>query len=468
MDLPKHVERGDVARLFPVIAETSKEQKASSILLSVMSAVPAFANSLLIQLGQKIGNRTVVNTFTEVQFQNDVGVKKSNRPDGLIQVDFGKRTWSALLEAKIGNNELDSDQIERYMRLARENELDAVITISNQFAATPAHHPVAIPKQLTRKVSLFHFSWTAILTEAVLIHERKELADKEQAFLIREFVRFFSHPSAGVSGFTSMPQQWTEAVEKIQVGGRIVKGDIGVPVVGAWHQELRDLSLYMSRIIGCGVSTKISRTHAGNADQRLRDDVDKLCRDNVLHGSLQVPNAAADIGIVVDLRSRTLRVSMLLDAPKDKKSNRARLNWLMRQLRKTEAKGVSIGARWPSRAQTTVCTLAELRDKQDDNEINRSKFEVRSFEVIVSSQSARRFSGKRTFIEELESLVPYFYEQIGQHLQAWKPSPPKPKHSVSTRTADMNDKPVEVITASAGNDHAALMEIPEFLRRLSQ
>ena len=63
MKLPEYLKSGEVARLFPVISDSSKEQRAASILMSVLSAVPPFSNAILSQLGQKVGTRSVVNSF---------------------------------------------------------------------------------------------------------------------------------------------------------------------------------------------------------------------------------------------------------------------------------------------------------------------------------------------------------------------------------------------------------------------
>jgi hypothetical protein len=40
---------------------------------------------------------------------------------------------------------------------------------------------------------------------------------------------------------------------------------------------------------------------------------------------------------------------------------------------------------------------------------------------------AAKFSGAKTFIEALEEAVPYFYEQVGQHLRPYVATPPKIK-----------------------------------------
>lgn len=462
MERPAYLSSGDPARLFPALSEGNKEQRATSIFLSVLSAVPPFADVLLSQIGKNISSRTVVNTFTEIVFDQEAGSGRKDRPDGLIEIESRGKKWTALVEAKIGNNHLDIDQVERYLKLARENGIDAVITISNDFVTLPTHPPLKVSKSLLKKVSLFHFSWTSILTEAVLLHEKRTLRDGEQAFLIREFVRFFSHPSAGLSGYTTMPESWVTAIDRIQAGGKIPKSDVAHSVVSAWHQEVRDLVLQMSRQIGVGVELKLPRNHLNDPEKRLKDGIDALCETGALEEALSIPNAASDILLTADLRARCIRISMKLNAPKDKKTSKARLNWLLKQLKDTEEDTVQVGLNWVARAGTSYYSHAELEKRPEIAYENNTAREIRSFEITVTSKSARRFNGRKTFIEEIESMVPRFYEYLGQHLRAWSPSPPKPIHSVK-KAEEQNTKEVGV----AGNAHAELLEIPEFLNRVA-
>lgn len=467
MELPESLKFGEVARLFPVISETGKEQRASSILLSVISAVPPLANAIFSPLGQKIGARTSVDTFTEVVFKSDPSSPRRDRPDGLIVVSTGHRKWSCLIEAKIGKNDLQSDQLERYLKLARENGVNAVLTISNEFAAVPTHHPLAVQKSLLRKVELFHLSWSGILTDALLLHEQAAIKDPEQAFLLREFIRFFSHDSAGVTGFTSMPKEWSTAVAQAQAGGKIIRSDAS-EIVRAWHQQIRDLSLIMSRIISCKVGVRLPRSHVSDPDKRLSDDIHSLCGKGTLSADLEIPNTASSLMILADVNARSIRISMSVDAPRNKARNSSRVSWLLRQLRDVEISDVYISAIWASRAANTVLSLGEVRKDPKKIEDGASNSDMRAFEITLTSNSARRFAGTRTFIEELEFLVPQFYEKIGQHLESWQPSPPKPKHSVS------EDEPVNQLPTtaeqnpaqpSAGNAHSDLLEIPGFLSR---
>lgn len=130
--LPDFVKSGEPARLFPVLADTSKEGRTLSIFLACLESVGGFGRAMLSGLGQKIGTRGRIDTFTEVVLAKSDGTAK-HRPDGLIVVHTGKATWTALVEAKVGAAELTNEQIEAYLNLAKLNGIDAVITLSNQF-----------------------------------------------------------------------------------------------------------------------------------------------------------------------------------------------------------------------------------------------------------------------------------------------------------------------------------------------
>src|SRR3546814_8155815 len=59
----------------------------------------------------------------------------------------------------IGKAEIEAEQVERYLTIARAHKVDAVLTISNQFVALPTHSPLSLPKASLRGVELFHWSW---------------------------------------------------------------------------------------------------------------------------------------------------------------------------------------------------------------------------------------------------------------------------------------------------------------------
>jgi len=359
--LPDILESADIARLIPVIADSRREQRVASVFLATLSAVPGFAKPLLSSIGVRLGKRSVIDTFTEVVVKGHKEAK--SRPDGLITVSTSKKPWLALVEAKIGNSPLDDEQVQRYLQLARSSGIDAVITLSNQFVARPTHSPVNTPKPLTKKVDLFHWSWKTILTEAILLQRQGAIADPDQAFILREFVRFLSHGSIGVSGFERMPSQWRDTVTLVKSGGGIAKNSPDAEaVVAAWHQEARDLALRMSQHLAATVDVKLPRVHTNDPEQRLKDDCAKLGTQHKLQAVYEIPNAASDLSVTVDLMSQTIRVGMEVDAPQDKQRGAARVNWLLRQFKSDENDPLFVRIVWPSRAQDTVCRLSELRE----------------------------------------------------------------------------------------------------------
>jgi len=205
--LPDYLKQGEQARLFPVLSTTSKEGRTTSIVLACLAKIDEFGASLLGSVGQKVGVRTKIETFTEVVFTKSSDNPK-DRPDGLIVLRTGNREWKAIIEAKVGNTELNADQVEKYRNIAKENGIDCIITLSNQFATTPTTHPITEVNKSRSKIPVYHWSWMFVLTEADLLLSRDAISDVDQRVLLNELRRFLSHESAGVKGFDRMPKEW--------------------------------------------------------------------------------------------------------------------------------------------------------------------------------------------------------------------------------------------------------------------
>jgi len=427
-DLPPFLKSGESARLLPVAADSSKEVRAASIALAVLSAVPDFRAAMLSTIGQRAGSRARLDCYTEVVFANEPPDMKC-RPDGLLVLEGGKgRTWSCLVEVKIGAAQLQTEQVERYAALAKLNGIDAIVTISNQFVATPTHSPLALPKSSLKGVDLFHWSWMFLLTQALLVLNDETVETPAEEFILREFARHLDHPATGTSRFDQMNPEWKDLVSKVQSGAVLTRNEPAVEFsVGAWHQEVRDLSLMLSRQLRTLVSICLPKPHRENYESRLKDDSDILIREHKLSCTLDVPDAAAPLDITADLLRRSIVVSMTLTAPKDKQRASARINWLLRQLAKSEASGIQVRANWPGRAAATQASLASLRENPECLEADNKSLAPYSFDVLLVADLAGKFAGRKTFIEQLEEVVPLFYKDVGEHLRAYVPPPPKLK-----------------------------------------
>jgi hypothetical protein len=194
----------------------------------------------------------------------------------------------------------------------------------------------------------------------------------------------------------------------------------------------------------------------------------------LLDAELVIPNATSPIAISADLKTRTIKVGMRVEAPQDKQRGKARVNWLLRQLSHDEMENLYVKLIWPTRTKDTICSLREVREDPTTVLEEGHGQPPRAFEIFHVTDDVRRFSGRKTFIEDLESVVPTFYDQVGQYLQTWRPKPPKPAENVTpdkpgkaastvSKETSAETKPQSKI--DPGNRHAFLLEIPSFFKR---
>jgi len=442
-ELPDPIEFGELARLLPALKEVNKEDRATSILLGTFRAVPAFAKAMFASVEQRIGVKSKIQCYSQVVLKEPKESKL--RPDGLLIVNKPSGNWLAMIESKIGTASLEKEQILSYVDLAKKNNIDAIITISNEFSALPTHHPIRFTRNERGGIEIYHWSWLEILTKALLLQDSEEIQGTTQKFLLAEFIRFFEHEASGVKGFTQMNSEWKDIVVKAQNGTTLRKqSEEVVNTVAAWHQESRDLSLILSRELSVIVKEKLTKNHAKKPEIRVKDDVDKLVSTAELVSVFEVPDAASEIVVIANLSRRSLVCSMTLTAPDDRKTNKSQVTWLLRQLSKTSDENLFIRAWFKGSPISSHASMTELIDAADSLVIEgKEKVLFSRFEVAISSDLAGKFSGSRAFIQQLEILVPDYYANIGQYLRAYVKPAPKPQSSVSEPAS-------EALTVTAG------------------
>ena len=448
------------ARLFPVLADTSKEGRTLSMFLACLSHVPEFGKTLLRSLeGVRVLASSEIETYTEVSFESDPrpNSKKSMRPDGLIILKNRKNpAWTALVEAKVGPNKLDEDQLANYVRLAKENKINALITISNDFAAVPHHHPVYRQRGRKPKVKIFHWSWTSIRTHAELLAHSSDLENPTQRLLITELTRFLTHPSSGVQRFGQMAGDWRElldAVKRKETGGQLNdKSTEVVDAVASWHQETRDLALQLSRLVKDQVDIKLSQEAKKDPQERIAIDARKLAIDDILEVEFGIRNAAAPMSVVADLRGHTISISMKLQARDDRPTLRGQIGWLRRQLKASDMSDMHMFAHWgKNRRKTVDGALADVFANPDSLVSDKAKGTPTHLEVRLI-RSLKNF-GSKNFITALEQAVPHFYEQVGTKLKKWQPLPLQvPKASAEETSPKSARTSTEATATNRGGD----------------
>ena len=433
---------GQRAALFPALSEGSKEKRAVSILLACMERVPELTKTLLQGQGAPLGKKSRLKAWTEV---GPVGKRGTDRPDGRIEVGGTRgRRWDALIEAKIGKASLENAQIEAYLAECRAAGASALITISNDFAVLANHHPTYRGK-VGKGITLLHWSWGSILTKCRLLTDGGEIEDRDHHWILEHLIRFLSHPSTGVTRFDRMPASWKEVVEAVAAGAGVEKSsEAALEVAAGWIQETRDLGLQLTELLHQPVPVKLSRTEREDPVIFTNRVLEGLHKEHGLEVDYLIPDGVSALNVRADLRSKTLTSSMTINAPEDRKSAKARVNWLLRQLVKTQEDGIHVKAVYGRRTDVQAA-LGRVRENPGTLNKEDPKICPRQFEVKLISDLGRKMAGPKTFVQTLEEHVPAFYTQVGQHLRPWVPS--APRVATQQEAQDNIDDPNSTATA---------------------
>ena len=346
-----------------------------------------------------------------------------------------------MIEAKIGADTLNLDQIQSYVELAKLNNVDSLITVSNQFSAFPGQHPVYTSRD---DFHVYHFSWMHLVTIAtLLLSESEEEFDGSTLLILKEMLRFFSHTNIDVRGFNRMTPHWERLISGIKAGRKFRTNDIEIlETAASWQQEEQDLCLMLSRNLGVPVSLVVPRNYRDNHLAAMEDDTTSLVDSRNLAARFSIPNAAGSLDVWVDIGTRTINCSMTVKAPEDRRSYEARLNWLIRQLPEETPDLTYVRVK----AQGIIPKQARLSDLREDSskaKPDNPNVIPTSFRISVVSDLGPRFAGRKTFIESLEKAVPDFYDGIVKHIKAWVPPPPP---GPATRAEESLEEAIERIS----------------------
>ncbi len=409
------------ARLIPatgIRGQEEQEKRATSSLLAVMRAVPEFGHALLGPLGASKGR---ISTFAEVQVKDPAG--KLHIPDGAIEIERGKTRWRCLVEVKTGSAQLKTEQVNRYLDWARENRLDAVLTISNQITASPRESPVDVDGRKLRTTRLYHLSWWRILTEAIVQHRHRGISDPDQAWLLGELIAYLDDERSGASGFQDMGENWV----KVRDGagdGTLRASDADVrDVVQRWDQFVEYLCLGLGQDLGRDVRPVRPRNQTTEA--RLDANAKSFASSGTLEAAIRVPDAAGDLVVQADLRTRKVITSVAVEAPGDGRPA-TRITWLLRQL-KSAPDGLVIEAGFVNTKKTSAGPLGAARENPTalllDGDPKRLP---REFRIAMSrAMGTKRGKGERSFVRETRQQAIDFYRDLIQNLRPWRAAPPK-------------------------------------------
>lgn len=409
------------ARLFSVSGiggADEQERRASSALLAVIQSVREFGRAVTAPMGAPAGK---LSAYIEVPFEH--GDRKL-RPDGLIRVVSGQRTWTALVEVKTGRHDLLSGQIEAYLDVARRHKFDALLTISNQLVAVPGVHPVKLPKARGPVVKLYHLSWSQIRTVALVEQANKSVSDPDQAWILAEFIRYLEHARSGAIDFDDMGPSWVHVRDRARAGTLHPQDKGAAEVADKFGGLISFVALQLARDLGTGVRPIVPQAQLRDPGKYLQEAASEFASTGVLQGAVRVPGTVAPMKITADLRAGLVHCAVTVPAPREGRPA-ARVNWLVRQLKTApEPLCIQPSIAW-QRGRGPARTLDEVR-KNPRSLVADPAQELRSFTVSLSGNAGpARGQGRGSFVDSVLTVVDKFYSEVVQHIKPWTPAPPK-------------------------------------------
>lgn len=426
------------ARLIPVAGikgDREAEQRATSALLAVLSIVRDLSDELLTPLGASSATKASVETYTEVTLDSK---GKPVRPDGVIRVSYGKRSFTALVEVKTGDSKLDKEQLNAYWQAAREAGFDHVITISNEIAPSGAHPVRGLRVQKNSPVQISHLSWVRILATALRLKNHKGVGDPEQAWILDELVRYLQHDASGVLPLADMGHSWTTIRDAARAGS-LNRRTEGLRDVARRIDEMHTFaSLMLSTEIGDDVDVIHPRA-LQDRSARLDVFVKSMIDGDPVSARLRIPRTAGDVTTEIDLRAQQLTASVEVKAPEDRGA-RGRVGWIVSQLQGADAQ-VILEA-YPKNARVPIA--ASLDAVRADRSILLGDRRSKAHRFVIKHRVAMPLARKSTsrkpgFVDGYMSLLASFYEGVVQDVSPWQPAAPKRKALVEEREPEPAD-----------------------------
>ena len=419
-DFDEYVENGKItlseARLIPLL-KTGDEMALTSILMSSIRLVKEFRYQVFKEIQLKRSGKAYC--YTEVCFKD---IDKDSRLDGLILIVISGIIQDALfIEVKNGKDLIKIDQIMKYYKIAQAlNNVPKILTISNEFVADSSQSPILIKNQ-SKKISLYHFSWTYIktLAQLLLFDNDDNIKDVDQIEIMKEVMNYLDDERSGVSGFHRMSPVWKEVAEKVKGQQALSDEKVLIGAVTSWYQEEKDMTLMLSRKLGVLVKSDVE-----NPKNKLNRDIKRLKKDHYLSTKLRIRGAVSDIKVSVDFERRTITMSVNVRPPLNR-GVIARITWIKNQLEKIKNQSflerLYIDADIKYTANSIRYKYANIDKFYEHDDIKNKDIIGFYLDVIKSA----KFTQVSSFVKEIEDMLLDYYKIIVQDLKTWEKPAPK-------------------------------------------
>lgn len=397
------------AQLIPSFKKT--ERRLLSVFMRVMDIVPEFRGHILEFVDYRGGSTSTYKSFMEPTF--DLLNAPQLRPDGLMMCWRGSKEWSALIEAKSEKNHVRPEQIEGYTSLAKLLNVNAVISISNEFASGRGELPYTLNKTKRKGRAVHHLSWPQIAAEMSLFMESKNKLNDAEKMIMQEAIRYFSAKDSGVSTFDEMSPSWKDFVTSANTVIGFNTATSGVAdIVKDWQQERRDLCIKLNQQVGGGVETWFPAKARNDPAEKRKLVRENLTKNYQLNALYVFKKSKSKLHVIADLRACSWTFKYEFQPP-DGKQIRAVSTWLRKLISTQTSTDFSVMLDWPGREPHSIHDAEDIL-RHPQVIIGGRKHNPVTISLVTSNRGATRFKSRKRFIEDLESGAEQLIARVSQ------------------------------------------------------
>jgi hypothetical protein len=435
-------------RLFPTIrigSVAEAEVRATAALLATLRAVSEFGRVLVKLAGGPAGKP---DCYTEVPYEDRSQVPPVTlRPDGLLVVTRAGKTWRCLLEVKVGNSPIEREQVEKYLQLAKQENVSALITISNEAAINGGPPITGLNKALVKGLTVVHLSWERLLSEARLLRGQDRVEDEDQQWILDEWIQYVSDASSKIIDPPSLGPRFSDLLAAAKEGNLAGAALAVKDVCGYWDGFLQKVADRLRADLHVDVSAAMTTAERQDNELRLRNLQSTAIGEGRLTGGLKVKNAASEITIDVLLSAKAVRFGIEVKAPSEGRQL-TRLKWMTRQLAKAPPEAL-LHVQWEKKLKSQARMAEALVDVAcltRDVTLQSIPAEAvpRSFS-IEWTQDLQKGKGKAVVLDGIMADLEKFYALVVEGIVAFVPRAPKLPTTTTEPTplADTQVSPIE-------------------------
>lgn len=423
-------------RLFPTIrinTPAEAETRATAALLATLRAVSEFGRVVVKLAGGPAGKP---DCYTEVPYEDRSQVPPvALRPDGLLVLTRAGKTWRCFIEVKVGSSPIEREQVEKYLQLAKQEDVSALITISNEAAINGGLPFSGVNKSLLKGVTVIHLSWERLLSEARLLRGQERVEDADQQWILDEWIQYVSDASSKIVDPPSLGPRFGDLMTAAKEGNLPGVGLAVRDVCGYWDGFLQKVADRLRADLHVDVCAAMSNAERQDNELRLRNLQAIVVNEGRLTGTLKVKNAASDITVDVLLSARAVRFGIEVKAPSEGRQL-TRLKWVTKQLMKAPPEAL-LHVQWDSKKLKSQARIADaLTDAVClTRDVSLQPIPADAFPRAFSvewTQDLQKGKGKAVVLDGIMADLEKFYALVVEGIVAFVPRAPKLPPAAST------------------------------------